>query len=76
MSTVSYMVPTPPASVAAAARPVMSCVPGVTSIWSVASSSLASPVERCRCDRVLRSRYSARRESGKQMAKYSTAATT
>ena len=76
MSTVSNMVPTPPASASAAARPVMSCVPGVTSSASSASSSVASPVDRCRCARVRRSRYSARRDRGKQMTKYSSAATT
>ena len=76
MSTVPYMVCTPPAIVSAAARPVMSCVPGVTSIVSSANASVASPVARCLCERVRCSRYRSRRDSGKQMAKYSSAATT
>ena len=72
----STMVVTPAAMAWAAACPVMSWVPGVTSRASAASSSVASPVATWRWVPMRLSRYTAARESGKQMAKYSTAAAT
>ena len=72
----SIIVVTPPARAAAAARPVRSWVPGVTSAPSASSTSVASPVTTWRRLRIRRSRYTAARDRGKQMAKYSTAAAT